>query len=113
MCTPKSCKPFPPPGKRRFLPLTPATLRSIVLICSIRGSLLPSLLLSITAMNFLVTGGAGFIGSNLSERLLSEGHEVTAFDDLNDFYNPARKERNLAELAKFPKFHFVKGDLRD
>jgi len=64
-------------------------------------------------MHFLVTGGAGFIGSNLSERLLSEGHEITAFDDLNDFYNPARKERNLAELAKFPKFHFVKGDLRD
>ncbi len=64
-------------------------------------------------MNFLVTGGAGFIGSNLSERLLSEGHEVTAFDDLNSFYSPARKERNLSELAKFPKFHFVKGDLRD
>jgi UDP-glucuronate 4-epimerase len=64
-------------------------------------------------MNFLVTGGAGFIGSNLSERLLRDGHEVWAFDDLNDFYSPARKEKNLKELHHFPKFHFVKGDLRD
>jgi UDP-glucuronate 4-epimerase len=64
-------------------------------------------------MNFLVTGGAGFIGSNLCERLLSEGHEVCAFDDLNNFYDPARKTRNLAELSKFPKFKFMKGDLRD
>ena len=64
-------------------------------------------------MNFLVTGGAGFIGSNLCERLLDEGHEVTSFDDLNDFYSPARKERNLKELQRHFKFRFVKGDLRD
>ena len=64
-------------------------------------------------MNFLVTGGAGFIGSNLCERLLNDGHEIVAFDDLNNFYSPARKERNLKELQRFPKFHFVKGDLRD
>ena len=64
-------------------------------------------------MNFLVTGGAGFIGSNLCERLLTEEHEVTAFDDLNDFYSPARKERNLTELQRHSRFRFVKGDLRD
>jgi UDP-glucuronate 4-epimerase len=64
-------------------------------------------------MNFLVTGGAGFIGSNLSERLLAEGHKVWAFDDLNDFYSPARKERNLRELRRSERFQFVKGDLRD
>lgn len=64
-------------------------------------------------MNFLVTGGAGFIGSNLCERLLREGHEVWTFDDLNDFYSPVRKERNLSELRQFPKFHFVQGDLRN
>lgn len=64
-------------------------------------------------MNFLVTGGAGFIGSNLCERLLREGHEVWAFDDLNNFYSPARKEKNLKELRQSPRFHFVKGDLRD
>lgn len=64
-------------------------------------------------MNFLVTGGAGFIGSNLCERLLVEGHKVWAFDDLNDFYSPARKEQNLKELRKAAAFEFVKGDLRD
>ncbi|HEX7861052.1 MAG TPA: SDR family NAD(P)-dependent oxidoreductase [Verrucomicrobiae bacterium] len=64
-------------------------------------------------MNFLVTGGAGFIGSNLCERLLRDGHEVWTFDDLNDFYSPARKEKNLRELERSPKFHFVRGDLRD
>ena len=64
-------------------------------------------------MNFLVTGGAGFIGSNLCERLLQEGHHVCAFDDLNDFYSPARKEKNLQELRRSPNFSFVHGDLRD
>jgi len=64
-------------------------------------------------MNFLVTGGAGFIGSNLCDRLLREGHEVWVFDDLNDFYSPARKERNIREFLSSPQFHFVKGDLRD
>ena len=37
-------------------------------------------------MNFLVTGGAGFIGSHVCERLLHAGHAVWAFDDLNGFY---------------------------
>jgi UDP-glucuronate 4-epimerase len=64
-------------------------------------------------MNFLVTGGAGFIGSNLCERLLAEGHKVWAFDDLNDFYSPARKEKNLAELRRHERFSFIKGDLCD
>lgn len=68
---------------------------------------------SVSVMNFLVTGGAGFIGSNLCDRLLREGHEVWVFDDLNDFYSPARKEKNLKDLQTFPKFKFVKGDLRD
>jgi UDP-glucuronate 4-epimerase len=64
-------------------------------------------------MNFLVTGGAGFIGSNLCERLLQTGHSVWAFDDLNDFYSPTRKEKNLREIGNSENFHFVKGDLRD
>lgn len=64
-------------------------------------------------MNFLVTGGAGFIGSNLCEFLLKQGHAVWAFDDLNDFYSPERKRRNIADLQTFPRFQFVKGDLRD
>jgi UDP-glucuronate 4-epimerase len=42
-------------------------------------------------MNFLVTGGAGFIGSHVCERLLHDGHAVWAFDDLNPFYDPQLK----------------------
>jgi UDP-glucuronate 4-epimerase len=64
-------------------------------------------------MNFLVTGGAGFIGSNLCERLLQQGNSVWAFDDLNDFYSPVRKHRNLRELREHKRFTFVEGDLRD
>ena len=65
-------------------------------------------------MNFLVTGGAGFIGSHVCERLLQSGHAVWAFDDLNSFYSPAIKERNLAALRATGKpFTFVKGDLAD
>src|SRR5688572_1386140 len=65
-------------------------------------------------MNFLVTGGAGFIGSHVCERLLREGHAVWAFDDLNDFYSPAIKEQNLREIESLGRpFRFVKGDLTD
>ena len=49
-------------------------------------------------MNFLVTGGAGFIGSHVCERLLKDGHHVWAFDDLNNFYDPQFKQRNLKEI---------------
>ncbi len=63
-------------------------------------------------MNVLVTGGAGFIGSNLCERLLQEGNSVWAFDDLNAFYSVSRKRKNLEELNILQKpFTFVQGDL--
>jgi UDP-glucuronate 4-epimerase len=65
-------------------------------------------------MNFLVTGGAGFIGSHICERLLQAGHAVWALDDLNPFYSPAIKRRNLEEIAAAGKrFTFVEGDLGD
>ena len=65
-------------------------------------------------MNFLVTGGAGFIGSHVCERLLQDGQSVWAFDDLNDFYDPQIKRRNLRELQSLAKpFEFVHGDLTD
>ncbi len=65
-------------------------------------------------MNFLVTGGAGFIGSHVCERLLNEGHSVWAFDDMNAFYDPQFKRRNLREIQALAKpFEFVQGDVTD
>jgi UDP-glucuronate 4-epimerase len=65
-------------------------------------------------MNFLVTGGAGFIGSHVCERLLRDGHGVWAFDDLNPFYDPQFKQRNLREIQSLAKpFEFVHGDITD
>lgn len=62
-------------------------------------------------MNILVTGGAGFIGSHVCERLLSQGHSVVALDDLNDFYDPAIKETNIRELSTQPAFEMIRGDI--
>ncbi len=65
-------------------------------------------------MNFLVTGGAGFIGSHVCERLLHDGHAVWAFDDLNPFYDPQLKRRNLRDIQALAKpFEFVHGDITD
>ena len=49
-------------------------------------------------MRVLVTGGAGFIGFHLVRRLLRDGHEVTALDNLNDYYNPCLKQARLREI---------------
>ena len=65
-------------------------------------------------MNFLVTGGAGFIGSHVCERLLQDGQAVWAFDDLNDFYDPGIKRQNLRNLQSLAKpFEFIHGDVTD
>ncbi len=87
-------------------------------------------------VNFLVTGGAGFIGSHVCERLLHSGHAAWAFDDLNNFYDPQLKRRNLQEIrslapwnssaqhfamlgspaystGRAKPFEFVHGDLTD
>jgi len=62
----------------------------------------------------VITGGAGFIGSHVCERLLRDGHRVWAFDDLNDFYDPQFKRRNLREIQTLAKpFEFCHGDLTD
>jgi UDP-glucuronate 4-epimerase len=65
-------------------------------------------------MKFLVTGGAGFIGSHVCERLLLSGHAVWALDDLNSFYDPQLKRRNINTLQSLARpFEFVHGDLTD
>lgn len=61
----------------------------------------------------LVTGGAGFIGSHLVERLLSEGRRVVVVDNFCGFYNPAIKRENVALVAGRPGFTLAEGDIRD
>ena len=63
--------------------------------------------------NILVTGGAGFIGSHLVDRLIAEGDwRVTVIDDLNDFYSPEIKRSNIAAHLGNPDFKFVERDIR-
>jgi UDP-glucuronate 4-epimerase len=62
-------------------------------------------------MKVLVTGGAGFIGSHTTERLLQQGHSVAIIDNFNDYYNPAIKRANVRAFAD--KVQIVEGDLRD
>jgi UDP-glucuronate 4-epimerase len=65
-------------------------------------------------VNFLVTGGAGFIGSHVCERLLKNGHSVWAFDELNSFYDPQIKRHNIRDIQSLAKpFEFVQGDITD
>lgn len=64
-------------------------------------------------MRILVTGGAGFIGSHLCERLLRDGDEVAILDDLNDFYSPAQKRAHLEEVQHAGAVRFCQGDICD
>ena len=59
-------------------------------------------------MKILVTGGAGFIGSHLCDRLLELGHEVWCYDNLE-----SGTEVNLAAASANSNFHFLQGDVRD
>ncbi len=59
-------------------------------------------------MRALVTGGAGFIGSHLTERLLKDGHHVAAIDNLS-----TGSLRNIENFKEHPRFEFVRGDIRD
>ena len=64
-------------------------------------------------MRILVTGAAGFIGSNLAEALLRRGDAVVGLDNFNDYYDPGIKRRNLARAAGHPQFTLWERDICD
>lgn len=62
-------------------------------------------------MKVLLTGAAGFIGSHLAERLVSDGNDVIGVDAFTEYYDRSLKERNLQRLLGCPGFRFVEADL--
>jgi nucleoside-diphosphate-sugar epimerase len=63
--------------------------------------------------SYLVTGAAGFIGSQVTRRLLDEGHTVVGIDNFNTSYDPRLKDWRLAQLTPLPRFQFHRADLVD
>lgn len=64
-------------------------------------------------MKVLITGGAGFIGSSLADRLLNDGHCITILDNLDGFYSLERKRANLNSVALRGAFELFEKDVRD
>ena len=64
-------------------------------------------------MKILLTGGAGFIGSHLARHLLGRGDDLVILDNFNDYYSPARKEENIADLLSSQRLELIRGDIRD
>ncbi|BAZ27950.1 NAD-dependent epimerase/dehydratase [Cylindrospermum sp. NIES-4074] len=60
----------------------------------------------------IVTGAAGFIGSQIVEALLKQGEEVIGIDEFNDYYNPGLKRKNIAHFHSLPRFQLIEGDMR-
>ena len=62
---------------------------------------------------YFITGGAGFIGSTLTERLLREGNKVVTIDNFCNFYDPKLKEENVKEFLDNPNYKLYRGDIRN
>ena len=62
---------------------------------------------------YFITGGAGFIGSTLSQKLIEQGNKVVAIDNFCEFYNPNIKENNVKQLLKNENFKLYRADIRD
>ena len=64
-------------------------------------------------MKYFITGGAGFIGSTLSEKLLQDGIKIVSIDNFCNFYDPKLKENNIADITENDNYKIYKGDIRD
>ncbi len=64
-------------------------------------------------MRFLITGGAGFIGSHLADDLLAKGHQVVILDNFDNYYARSIKESNLHQALAYNTCKLVEGDIRD
>ncbi|RKY76847.1 epimerase, partial [candidate division KSB1 bacterium] len=64
-------------------------------------------------MKILVTGGAGFIGSHLTEFLLKKGDTIVCLDNFNDYYDPEIKRRNIENSLKNKNYTLIEGDICD
>lgn len=64
-------------------------------------------------MKYLITGAAGFIGMNVSKKLIADGHEVVGIDNFNDYYSVQLKRDRHAELEPLPAYTGIELDLRD
>lgn len=64
-------------------------------------------------MTYLITGGAGFIGSSLADDLLEKNNRVVVIDNFCDFYDPQIKENNIKNALKNDNYKLYRGDIRD
>jgi UDP-glucuronate 4-epimerase len=64
-------------------------------------------------MTYLITGGAGFVGSHVAEKLLQRGETVVVIDNFNDYYDPAIKRQNVKRLSQHDKFTLIEDDIRN
>src|SRR2546425_7555369 len=64
-------------------------------------------------MRAFITGVAGFVGSTLAERLIADGADVVGLDCFTDYYPRPMKERNLAALARHPRFTLCESTIQD
>lgn len=64
-------------------------------------------------MNILITGGAGFIGSTLADKLLEENNKIVVIDNFNDYYSPKLKEKNIKHNLDNKNYKLYRGDICD